>query len=502
MLLLLSLLSTDALAQSMMITEFMSNTLGNELTDEWIELFNGTASTVNLNGWVLSDEVVDTVTLPSISVPAGGYVILSKDGPAFISQWGVGTINADVFTVNFGALSNGTDELVLTNPAGAEVWHLAYDNDEDEGFATYMVPAIPGLAAWGTAAAPGINRSGNDLSTFGLQGYESGDNSSDGFAITSSTGDVASPLDGPYLRAAPALSPTTLVISEVMYQSVNTGVNYPGDWFEVYNPGNSAVSLNGWRVRDGFGTSDAWPFPNVSIPAGGKIIVTANPTSFVQTWRVGTVGTTVIGNGSVPSLGAEDELELLDPNGLLAWSVAWDSPGALADGYGLFYTGSTFTQRDWGQIGRRRVRVDGPDDVPNGPAGYQGGNFTTDPMAFAGVADRASPLSVAGMVTVGPLMVVTGTCPGSVTFSMSNVTRNGPWALVASPALGSFNIPVGSCAGTALPLSGAGIRLLGTFNADGAGRGATTVNVPAVACSYYLVGVDLTTCEDTGPHEP
>jgi hypothetical protein len=498
----LALLSTDALAQSMMVTEFLSNSLGNELTDEWIELFNGTGAAVNLNGWTLSDEVADTVVLPSINVPSGGYVIITKDGPGFISQWGVGTLNTNVFTVNYGALSNGTDEIVLTNPAGVDVWHLAYDNDEDEGFATHLAPAIPGLAMWGNAAAPGVNRAGNDNGTFGLLGYESGDNTSDGFAFVAANGDEGSPLAGPYLLAPPANSASTVVISEVMYQSVNTGLNYAGDWFELYNPGGAAVSLNGWRVRDGFDTSDSWPFPNVSIPAGGKIIVTANPATFIQTWGVGVAGTTVIGNGSVPSLGAEDELELLDAAGAMVWSVAWDSPGVLGDGFGTFFTGNTFAQEDWGRIGRRRVRVDGPDDVTGSPIGYQAGNFTADPAAFAGAADRASPLAVAANVPISIQMLTSGTCPGNTTFAVSNMTRNTPWALVASPALGSFSIPGGPCAGSQVPLAGAGIRLVATFNSDANGNGSTTVNVPAIACNYYLVAVDLGACTNSGPHQP
>lgn len=497
----LTAISTDAFAQSVMVTEFMSNTLGNELTDEWIEIFNGTNASVNLNNWVLADEVADTVTLPSINVPSGGYVILTKDGPGFITQWGVGTLNTNVFTVNYGALSNGTDEIVLRNPAGAEVFHLAYDNDEDEGFATFLTPAIAGQTTWGTAAAPGVNRNGNDLSTFGLLGYESGDRSSDGFAFTAASGDVGSPLAGHYRLTALPASPSNVVISEVMFQSLNVGVNYAGDWFELYNPTGAAISLNGWHVRDGFAPADLWAFPNVSIPAGGKIVVTANPATFVATWHVGTVGTTVIGNGSVPSLGAEDELELLDASGNMVWSVAWDAPGVLGNGYGVFFTGSTYTARDWGQIGRRRVRLDGPDDVAGAAVGYQSGAFTADPAATTGALDRASPLAVAaGPVPIGPQLITTGACPGNETFTVSNLTHGGPWALVASSGTGTFTIPSGSCAGRTVPLSSAGIRLVGSWTADAQGNASRVLPIPLAACTFYATVIDLTTCQNTGPH--
>ena len=45
------------------------------------------------------------------------------------------------------------------------------------------------------------------------------------------------------------------------------------DWVELHNNGASAVSLNGWALSDDVGTPQKWLFPNVSIPAGGYIVV-------------------------------------------------------------------------------------------------------------------------------------------------------------------------------------------------------------------------------------
>ena len=45
------------------------------------------------------------------------------------------------------------------------------------------------------------------------------------------------------------------------------------DWVELYNRGSAPISLNGWSLSDRAGTSQKWLFPDVSIPAGGYLVV-------------------------------------------------------------------------------------------------------------------------------------------------------------------------------------------------------------------------------------
>lgn len=45
------------------------------------------------------------------------------------------------------------------------------------------------------------------------------------------------------------------------------------DWVELYNRGATALSLNGWSLSDRSGGSQKWTFPDVSIPAGGYVVV-------------------------------------------------------------------------------------------------------------------------------------------------------------------------------------------------------------------------------------
>ena len=45
------------------------------------------------------------------------------------------------------------------------------------------------------------------------------------------------------------------------------------DWIEVQNVGNTAGSLSGWSLED---SADRWTFPNVSVAAGGRLVVFAS----------------------------------------------------------------------------------------------------------------------------------------------------------------------------------------------------------------------------------
>jgi hypothetical protein len=45
------------------------------------------------------------------------------------------------------------------------------------------------------------------------------------------------------------------------------------DWVELHNNGPEAVSLNGWSLTDSSGNRNKWIFPDVTIPAGGYLVV-------------------------------------------------------------------------------------------------------------------------------------------------------------------------------------------------------------------------------------
>lgn len=48
------------------------------------------------------------------------------------------------------------------------------------------------------------------------------------------------------------------------------------DWIELYNAGAAPVNLEGWSLTDDPEDPDLWLFPNVTLPAGGRMVVFAS----------------------------------------------------------------------------------------------------------------------------------------------------------------------------------------------------------------------------------
>ena len=185
---------------SVAITEWLSNPLGTDATDEWVELYNYGATPVDLQNWRLKDEGVDNavITTTSYILQPGEYVILARNKAAFDNNW-LECPNNSVLQVSL-ILANGADEIILEDNTGTVVWSVAYQNDETEGRSTYYTENTYTPRVWGNSASPGVVRSGNDITT-GTLGYERNNATVDPDARTAVSGDVASPLDGVYQLA-------------------------------------------------------------------------------------------------------------------------------------------------------------------------------------------------------------------------------------------------------------------------------------------------------------
>ncbi|NQX96257.1 MAG: HYR domain-containing protein [Flavobacteriales bacterium] len=180
------------------ITEFITNPIGNDVTDEWVEIHNFGSTSIDIQNWRIKDEDADNdvITNVSFNITAGGYVIIASSKISFEEQWFGGCSQGMVLEVPGLTLANGTDEIIIEDSNGNIIWSLAYANDEVEGIAVHYTEA-PTFTnnIWGSKASPGIDRSGNDPATSTL-GYENNSVTPDILAITSTTGDIGSPLNG------------------------------------------------------------------------------------------------------------------------------------------------------------------------------------------------------------------------------------------------------------------------------------------------------------------
>ena len=109
---------------SVVINEFMNNPEGNEdITGEWIELFNPSLSPVDVNGWSLWDDDADghIIQGSSLLIPPGGYMLLARSN----NPQANGGLDPDYVYYNF-ILSNGADEIILKNAQGVEIDRVEY----------------------------------------------------------------------------------------------------------------------------------------------------------------------------------------------------------------------------------------------------------------------------------------------------------------------------------------------------------------------------------------
>lgn len=193
-----------ALGGNVAITEFINNPDGDDDFREWVELFNYGPAAVSLMGWTICDEDVNSETLGDITIPSGGYLILTDGKGVFETEWLAGVADDRVVEFSTGfTLGNSSDEIILQDAGDVVVWSLAYANDEDTGHATFLAVDDFTITSFGDKSNPGIVRDGNDNGLSGFLGYESNDETADVYAYESSAADPSdngwgSPLLGGY----------------------------------------------------------------------------------------------------------------------------------------------------------------------------------------------------------------------------------------------------------------------------------------------------------------
>jgi len=189
-------------------------------SNDWIELFNATASPINLSGWYLSDDPAEPGkwACPAASIPAGGYAVFNETDDFH-----------NPITIGFGL-----------DKAGEQV----------------LLSYLPGTSSNRVADAIGFKGQENNRSLSRIDNYWYATELSQGVANSS-------PLDG-------------LRITEIMYcpAAMGTNDNTRDEFIEIYNPTASNITMQtvdeAWRIDGGV----EYTFPdNTEIPAGSILLV-------------------------------------------------------------------------------------------------------------------------------------------------------------------------------------------------------------------------------------
>jgi lamin tail-like protein len=94
---------------------------------EWFELHNPTGAAIDIDAWIISDDGTNTHTIDPLNgttvIPAGGYLVLGRSSDTLVN----GGVTVDYVYGTAYTLSNGADEVVLTDDGATEIDRVNYD---------------------------------------------------------------------------------------------------------------------------------------------------------------------------------------------------------------------------------------------------------------------------------------------------------------------------------------------------------------------------------------
>ncbi len=283
---------------TVILSEVFYDTPGTDSNEEWIELYNGGTSSVDLGGYSIID---NNGTGDSYSFPSGSIILPGSYFTVAINQAGFQAIygfDADLYG-SIPALNNGGDALILTDGSAQEVDAVAW-----EGGASSGVPT-----GWGTSptAATGesIYRNPVTLDT---------DSGTD-WAIAANNGDPQTQASAPIVDY--------VLFSEIFYDT--PGTDSEEEWIELYNPTGNQIDLDGYSIVDNNGTGATYIFPTGSlIDATGYFTVAKAATGYQALY-----GSDAYQYGSIPDLNnTGDALLLKNALGTTIDEVAWEGGAA------------------------------------------------------------------------------------------------------------------------------------------------------------------------------
>lgn len=291
-----SLSSSGSASNDVLFSEIFYDTPGTDSQEEWVELYNASASSIDISGWVITDNngTGSSVTLPgSTTIQAGTYLTVARNASGFNFLYG---FDADV-SGSLPALNNGGDALLLKDETGAIIDEVAW-----EGGASSGIPS-----GWGSSSNPSAPTGSSILRTVSSADTDSFDD----WSVVSGNGN-------PEVQAPPA-SAGVIVMSEIFYDT--PGTDSDEEWIELFNAGGAAVDISGWNITDNNGTGSTYTYPNgISIAAGTFYTVAADQVGFNNLYSKNADAT-----GSIPALNnGGDALVLKDGSGTTIDAVAWE----------------------------------------------------------------------------------------------------------------------------------------------------------------------------------
>jgi hypothetical protein len=300
---------------------------------DWIEFYNNTSSTVELNGYKVYDDPASKFTITSGTIASKGFFILNCDGTGVggntsfkLSSAGETIYLEDksgklIDQITFPALASGTSYARF--PDGGSNWKITglatknATNGSDQAPTISLVsrsPVVPGINDVVTILATVTDVSGiGSVKLFSRKGSDpftstnmtlSGGVFTATIAAANSAGTVEYYIEAINTRNITTVDPdnapakthsylvntdditslkATLKVNEFMALNTaccadnSSGTNEFDDWIEIYNGSGSAVELNGYYLSDD--STNPFKFKIVGstiLPANGYLVIWAD----------------------------------------------------------------------------------------------------------------------------------------------------------------------------------------------------------------------------------
>ncbi len=221
-------------------------------SNEWIELFNNSSSSINLSGWALSSEDKKINIFLVGEIQAYGFFLLERTDDDSVL-----TIVADqIYT---GSLSNDGENLILLNKQGYKVDEIscpqgwaAGDNSTKQTMERTIFSLEVKDAEWQTSKnSGGTPKEPNSL-----------------FSITKKE---KLPDQKEAEDFVQKVYPKKVFLSEILPSPEGPDSEY--EWIELFNQNDFAVDLSGWKLSDVIGTTKIYSFPDQTTIQANSFLV-------------------------------------------------------------------------------------------------------------------------------------------------------------------------------------------------------------------------------------
>ena len=249
--------------------------------DEWIELYNNTENSINLDGWVLkADNGTPEINLTGI-VPAKSFYLLERTDDNTVPE-----ISADL--IYKGALGNKGENLKL------------HDNSGN------LIDNVNCSSGW----LAGNNKTKQTMERTDSENWQNSQNPEGTPKAKNSIqpAEVTQPAEATQLvESKPPLAgnyPGGVIFSEILPSP--EGLDAEEEWIEIFNQNSFEVSLSGWQIQDSKGKITTYTFPEGKEISAYEYFVLPRPVSKITLNNTG------------------DSLNLIQPNGEIIDSVNFE----------------------------------------------------------------------------------------------------------------------------------------------------------------------------------